>query len=143
MLTDQSMVVQVFQQLIAAAEEHEGNISEEGRQQKSVIHYGDAIQLMHMSTGMVPTVSKQQAIERGSKKVEMVQTGDDTSVFEVVPAYKSYSNGDPVSSGDLMLLRTKKRISGLHYSLHMSAMPDMGGSQQRAILRQLQVPTRL
>jgi len=54
-----------------------------------------------------------------------------------MPAYKTYMAGETVSSGDLVVLQTKKPIGGVHYYIRMS---NLGGlNDLRTTLRALQI----
>ena len=77
-----------------------------------------------MSTDKYLCVTKLQAIEKGSKKVELIPTADGTElcVFVVKPAYKTYVPGEIVSSGDLVTLHTAKPVGDVLFYLHMSQL---------------------
>ena len=117
-------VREVLAQLQTAQEENDGNLSEEKRQAGNPIRYGDAVQVLHVSTDTYLRVTKAQAIEQGSKRVELVSKhrGTEHCVFVVMPAYKTYISGEVVSSGDLVTLHTKKAIGDVHFYLHMSQL---------------------
>ena len=52
---------------MAAQAEHDGNLSEEQRRHGHMIRYGDSVQLLHVSTESFLSISKTQALEKGSK----------------------------------------------------------------------------
>jgi len=144
--TQMLMVKDVLSQLMAMKEEADGNAAEEERQHGTTIRYGDAVQLLHVSTQTFLSVAKQQAIEKGSKKAELVgkDEGSELCVFNVRPAFKTYMSGDIVSSGDLVVLELRKPIGGMYYYIRMSelAAQDKDGSQLKNLkgtLRALQV----
>ena len=78
-------VKEVLSQLMATNEEHDGNVAEEERQLGTIIRYGDSVQMLHVSTQSFLCVSKTQAIEKGSKKVELVNKdeGNEHCIFMV------------------------------------------------------------
>ena len=116
----------IFNALLAARDEREENNSEEERQSgTTTIHYGDLVQLVHVETNSMVTVQKGQALERAEKRVSLEPgSGNERSIFRVVPAFKTLSQGEPVTSGDLIVLQTEKKIEGNRYYLHMSNLMD-------------------
>lgn len=67
------------------------------------------------------TVQKGQALERAEKRVEMVLGhGNERSIFRIIPAFKTLSQGEPVTSGDLIVLQTEKKIEGNRYCIALS-----------------------
>lgn len=133
------LVKDVLSQLMAMQEEADGNVAEEERQHGTVIRYGDSVQLLHVSTTSFLGLSKQQAIEKGSKKVQLVPTDDASEhcIFLVRPAFKTYMSGDIVSSGDLVVLESRKPIGGMHYYIRMSSLGHL--KNVSTTLRALQV----
>ena len=101
-------------------EEHEGNLAEMERQRGNEIRFGSAVILVHRSTGMVLTLMKQRAIEDSAKKVELHAEGNNCSIFVVKPAFKTYAEGAPICSGDVVTFETQKTVAGSHYTLHVS-----------------------
>jgi hypothetical protein len=116
----------MFNALLAARDEREENTSEEERQSgTTTIHYGDLVQLVHTATNSMVTVQKGQALERAEKKVSLVLgSGSERSIFRILPAFKTLSQGEPVTSGDLIILQTEKKIEGNRYYLHMANLMD-------------------
>ena len=106
-------------------------MSEEARQAGTPICYGDALQVLHVSTERFLQVSKLQAIEKGSKKVELVPKDEGTEycIFTIMPAYKTYMPGEQVSSGDLVVLKTRKPIGGVDFYIHMSQLKSPWGQK--------------
>jgi hypothetical protein len=80
-------------------EEHANNISEVRQRQGKKMRFGDMLQLQHVVTGLYITVQKAQASEQGNKRVRLT-SGSQASVFLLEPAFKTYSTGDQVHSGD-------------------------------------------
>ena len=80
-------------------EEHANNISEVRQRQGKKMRFGDMLQLQHLVTGLFITVQKAQASEQGNKRVRLT-SGSQASVFLLEPAFKTYSTGDQVHSGD-------------------------------------------
>ena len=56
------------------------------------------------------TVLKGQSLERGNKRVRL-ELASEACVFVVEPAFKTYSSGDQVSSGDLSCTRVSRASS--------------------------------
>ena len=128
-------VKEVLSQLKCVREEHEENIAEEVRQVGKVLHYGDCIQLLHVSTDSYVSVAKCQALEKGSKRVEFVPSdeGSELCIFVIRPAYKAFTFGDVVNSGDLVVLQLKKPLGSMPYFLHMS---DLGQAWKQENLKE-------
>ena len=64
-------------------------------------------------------------MEPSTKKLALDVDGNNTSAMVVHPAFKTYSDGSPISSGDLLTFQTKKTISGSHYFLHMAELKEL------------------
>lgn len=111
--------------LSALREEREGNSAEEERVQGREIRYGNGLILVHEATGKLLTVTKQRGMEPSTKKLALDIDGNNTSAMIVHPAFKTYSDGSPISSGDLLTFQTKKTISGSHYYLHMGEVKEL------------------
>ena len=75
--------------------------------------------LVHCATGKILTVTKQRALESGSKKVALEKHGNNCSALVLRPAFKTYTDGSAISSGDMVSLSAKKTISGSQYTLNM------------------------
>jgi len=116
---------EMLEALIAREDEREENFAEYRRQEGHEVLYGSMCQLLHVSTGRMLCVSKLQAMERTEQKVEISLEGTDAAVLVIKPAFKTHSQGEPVSSGDLVKFVTKKKLHGHNLSLHMSSFnPD-------------------
>uniref|UniRef100_A0A7S0Z297 Inositol 1,4,5-trisphosphate receptor n=1 Tax=Hemiselmis tepida TaxID=464990 RepID=A0A7S0Z297_9CRYP len=113
-------LLEMMEALVSREDEHAENMAEYRRQEGQEVLYGSMCQLQHVSTGRMLTVSKLQAIERTEKKVEMSMEGTDAAVLVIKPAFKTHSQGEPVSSGDLVTFMTKRKIHGKNLFLHMS-----------------------
>ncbi|KAJ1490154.1 inositol 1,4,5-trisphosphate/ryanodine receptor-domain-containing protein [Baffinella frigidus] len=120
-LPDEYLVQELLTRLKNTAEEKEGNESETKRQQGQVVRFGDAIELQHVTTGKIISLSKQQAYERAAKKLDMVVEGSEASTLSIRPAVKAYATGELVGSGDLVVLNLIKKIAGFSYSVHLGA----------------------
>ena len=133
-----SLIKQVLEQRMAAQAEHDGNLSEEQRRHGHMIRYGDSVQLLHVSTESFLSISKTQALEKGSKSLRLVHQdqGADNCIFKVQPAFKTYMIGEAVSSGDLVVLQTSKPIGGVHHCIHMS---DLATADLTKAKRALQI----
>ena len=123
--------------LILASDERATSIADRERQLGHVIKYGDTVELEHVMTGQVLTLSKQQAFERAAKKVDMNDYSSELAVLVVKPAFKAYATGEPVMSGDLLVFTTNKLTGGMLYSLHMGWRH--GQDEASIIKRSLQI----
>ena len=61
------------------------------------LRFGDSLQIQHVRTGLFVAVFKDKSIERGYKKVRLVE-GSAHCAFVLLPAFKTFSTGDPVYS---------------------------------------------
>lgn len=102
-------------------DERQGDIAEEARLFRTPIRFGNAVILVHCSTGKVLTVTKKRVLEGSQKKVELDATGNHRSIFIIRPAFKTFSDGSIISSGDELTFQLSKPIAGAHYSLYLPA----------------------
>lgn len=100
-------------------EEHANNISEVRQRQGKKLRFGDMLQLQHVVTGLFITLHKAQASEHGNKRVRLTD-GSQASVFLLEPAFKTYSTGDQVRSGDQVVFRSAEIVNGEYLYLNMS-----------------------
>eukprot|EP00960_Hanusia_phi_P036737 752497-Hanusia_phi.AAC.1 len=115
---------EVFRLLMDVEEERNANEAEERRQRGNIIKYGDTVQFIHSSSGLTLTITKKQGVDKGCKALEMLQEGVENSIFVVLPAYKTFGQGEPVTSGDLICFYSEKKIVGNICCLHVSARPQ-------------------
>jgi hypothetical protein len=66
------------------------------------------------------------------------EIGTNCSAFVLRPAFKTYSDGATISSGDLLTISTRKTISGSTYTLHVSEL-DCQNSADADVRRQLNI----
>eukprot|EP00960_Hanusia_phi_P030496 748658-Hanusia_phi.AAC.2 len=111
---------EMYRLLIDSEEEMKANKAEEKRQRGEIVKYGDAIQFVHASLNSTLTVSKKQGAEKSSKTLELLHKGSENSIFVVLPAYKTFSQGEPVNSGDLICFFSERKIVGNICRLHVS-----------------------
>lgn len=111
---------EMYRLLIDFEEESKANKAEERRQRGEIVKYGDAIQFVHASSSFTLTVSKKQGADKSSKSLELLQKGSENSIFIVLPAYKTFGQGEPVNSGDLICFFSEKKIVGNICRLHVS-----------------------
>ena len=101
-------------------EETEGNRNDLQRQMGCEIRYGSAVMLLHVSSNTMLTFSKLQSVaEPLSHAVMLVREPTIDSIFQLHPAFKVSTLGSPVTSGDFIILGTRK-IAGVAYRIHMS-----------------------
>lgn len=136
-ITNTDKLREFFAALISRREEMEGNAAEFKRQEGHVIRYGDSLQLLHETSSTYITVTKGQAQEKGCKAVSQLEHGNDLSIFVAAPAFKNFVNGQPVSSGDLMVLMTRKKIDGREYFLHVSELREGMAMTAQEVRRRL------
>jgi len=112
-------IIELFELMRATAEERHANLTEQVRVRGKEIRYGNVCVLVHNATGKLLTVTKQRAFDGTSKRVSLDPHGSNNSAFLIRPAFKTYSDGSIISSGDLVTFTTKKTMSGSQYTLHM------------------------
>lgn len=120
-----NVVRELFDFLVMLGDELGANTAEMERVRGKELQYGSALDLVHVLTGTVMTIGKDRAIEHESKRVFMHPDGTNRSNFAVRPAYKTYSNGLSVASGDLVQFESRGTISGARLSLHMSNLESL------------------
>jgi len=131
--------------MLAIQEEHASNVAEARQRQGKKLRFGDMLQLQHVVTGLYITVLTNVTAEHGAKRVRLTK-GSPGSVFLLEPAFKTYSTGDQVRSGDQVVFRTADHVNGEHLYLNMSR--NLGGTSRSPdalkprAARQLQLDVR-
>ena len=116
----------------------ENEVAEIRQAEGKKLRFGDTVQIQHVVTGLYLSVLPEQAFERGKKKVRMRKSSN-SSLFILEPAFKTYSTGDQVYSGDQVMFRTLCKLNQHHMFLSVSR-----DSVTPAAARQLQLlPSQL
>ena len=110
---------ELLQRMHLVVQERHAEDVEQKRLQGKEIRYGMTCVLVHCATGKILTVTKQRSLDGGSKKVVLDQNGNNCSALVLRPAFKTYTDGSAISSGDMVSLSAKKTISGSQYTLNM------------------------
>jgi hypothetical protein len=112
-------IKELLRHLHSVVEERHADDLEQKRLLGKEIRYGMTCVLVHCATGKILTVTKQRALASGSKKVALDQNGNNRSALVLRPAFKTYTDGSAISSGDMVSLVSKKTISGSQFKLNM------------------------
>jgi hypothetical protein len=136
-LENVGLVRDMLQRLVLAEDEASGNRAENARQQGQVIRYGDVVELEHVATGRVLTLTKFQACERAAKRIDVAPGGSDASLIILSPAFKAFSTGEPICSGHLLNLGYVRELAGAKYCLHVGH--DHGQKVDDVLRRSLQL----
>lgn len=66
------------------------------------VTYGMRIQLLHTKSSKFLTVQKSYAaeLEKQCRRVELIEHGDKSCIFKVMPVFKHKTVGEPVNQGD-------------------------------------------
>ena len=120
-LHDVEAVKEVVQSVTAIEEEQEANTAELIRRQGKMIVFGDSIQLQHVASGLFLTMSKLRGFEKSTRALEMTDRGSDHAIFRVQPAFRTYGQGEPIGSGDLVVFVSEKKVFGTTMLFHVSS----------------------
>lgn len=118
-LQNVKLVKEMLHRVQKAAEEIQAVRSERQKMTGMMVHYLDAVELIHVSTSRTLTLTKNVAHELSAKKVMFTDKTSLMSIFVLSPAFKSFSAGEAVTSGDLVVFQSQKRIGGMAYHLHL------------------------
>ena len=113
---------------------NETDVAEIRHVQGKKLRFGDILQIQHVVSGLYLSVLPKQALERGKKMVRLLKRSSSASLFIFEPAFKTYSTGDQVYSGDQVMFRTVCKLNHHHMFLSMSQK-----SSHAAAARQLQL----
>ena len=113
-------VTSLFVLLVSKRDELSGHLCEEKRIRGREVRYGNTVMLQHVTSQKFMTVAKSRAIEGSAKRVSLHTEGTNYSNFIIRPAFKTYNDGSPISSGDLVTFVTHKPITGSKYYLRVS-----------------------
>ena len=125
--------------LVSKRDELNGHLGEEQRVRGREVRYGNAVMLQHVTSEKFMTVTKSRAIEGSAKRLSLHIEGTNYSNFIIRPAFKTYNDGSPISSGDLVTFVTYKPISDSKYSLRVSDLQrfrEDSSEIQRALMIQ-------
>jgi len=131
-----ALVRELFDLLLQVGDEREAMIVEQERLRGKQLSYGNALELVHVLTGTVLTITKDRGIEEGSKRLSMDEWGSNRSNLVLRPAYKTYVDGASVASGDLVQFVTRGTVKGVQFWLHVSDHKRLG-ADPNIVRRQL------